>query len=180
MSHCSWQMGFLIEQQVYWILVPWTCPSGRINTDRWRTKGRIEIEPAGIFSRVSLCKSSLEAAHAVAKTKWSQLLPCANTNCILREHALGVVWACSKGWVWGEESATGHGRERSLPLPCIVWIKSLVCSPCRSTHSAHEGIVLRLGEVGDPRLCSRLGSCLFVSLLCIQSFSLWSLDWWSC
>lgn len=97
-SHCSWQMGFLIEQQVYWILVLWTCPSVKIDTDRWRRKGRIEIEPAGIFSRISLCKSSLEVAHAVAKTKCLQIPACANIDCILNKHDLGMMWVCSEGW----------------------------------------------------------------------------------
>ena len=98
LSHCSWQMGFLIEQQVYWILVPWTCPSVKISTARWRTKGRIEIEPAGIFSRISLCKSSLEGAHAMAKTERSQIPPCANIDCILNKHDLRMMWVCSEGW----------------------------------------------------------------------------------
>ena len=148
-SHCSWQVGILIEQQVYCILVPWTCPSVRINTDRWRTKGRIEIEPAGIFSSISLCKSSLEVAHAMAKH--SQIHPCANVDCFLSKHDLGMMWVSSEGCSsrlpqrgcgsGGEECHRLEKRKKSLDsIAALSLDQTTVCVACVDppTQIPHE------------------------------------------
>lgn len=92
--------------------------------DKWRTKGRIEMEPAGVFSRASLCKSSLEVAHAMTETKCSQMSPCADVDCILDNCDLGMTWVYSEGWCYRfpqrmrecgrEECEEGTRGERSL------------------------------------------------------------------
>lgn len=133
-SHCSWQVGFLIEQQVYWILGAWTCLSVKINKDRWRTKAGLKLSLVAVSIGFSM-ESFLGSNSCHGKDLCSQI-PCANIGCILSKPDLGMILVCSVGWsigvphrmhkCGGKECHRYKKGSSLIPLRCLVWTKLLV------------------------------------------------------